>query len=233
MENIPFYVYATFGLTLITTLYLFYRATPQSKGFIALLSVWLLVQSIAGISGFYTMTHAMPPRFQLLLAPPLVVTIVLFSTRRGRAFIDGLDLKVLTIIHSIRIPVELVLYWLFIGKAVPELMTFEGRNFDIIAGLTAPLVYYFVFVKQTWGKPLLITWNIISMGLLFNIIINALLSASTPFQQFGFEQPNIAVLHFPFLFLPACIVPLILFSHLASIRQLLLNKSVLPISTHK
>lgn len=233
MENIPFYVYATFGLTLITTLYLFYRATPKSKGFILLLSVWLLVQSVAGISGFYTLTHAMPPRFQLLLVPPLVLTIVLFSTKTGRAFSDSLDLRVLTIIHSVRIPVEIVLYWLFIGKAIPELMTFEGRNFDIIAGLTAPIIYYFVFVKQKWGKPLLIAWNVMSMGLLLNIILNAMLSASTPFQQFGFEQPNIAVLHFPFLFLPACIVPLILFSHLASIRQLILNKSVLPISTQR
>jgi hypothetical protein len=191
MANIPFYVYVTFGLTLIATLYLFYKATKKSKGFIILLSVWLSVQSIIGILGFYTITNTMPPRFQLLLLPTLVFTIIQFSTKRGRTFIDSLDLKALTIIHIVRIPVEIVLYWLFIGKVVPELM------------------------------------NVISLGLLLNVVANGMLSAPTPFQQFGFEQPNIAVLHFPFMFLPACIVPIILFSHLSSIRQLVFNKSLI------
>jgi hypothetical protein len=225
MENIPFYVYATFGLTLITTIYLFYRATQKSKGFIILIAVWVAVQSMMGIGGFYTITNTMPPRFQLLLLPPLVFTIVQLSTRRGRVFMDSLNLKVLTIIHTARMPVELVLYWLSISKAIPELMTFEGRNFDIVAGLTAPIIYYFVFVRKKWGKSVLIAWNLLSLALLINIIINGILSAPTPFQQFAFEQPNLAVLHFPFLLLPACIVPLILFAHIASIRQLLLNKS--------
>lgn len=225
MENIPFYIYVTFGLTLIITLYLFYKATRKSTGFIILTGAWLLVQSTIGILGFYTVTDTMPPRFQLLLLPPLVFTIVQFSTKRGREYIDSLDLKVLTIIHIVRIPVEITLYWLFMGKVIPELMTFEGRNFDIVAGITAPVVYYFAFVKQKFGKTLLLAWNILCLGLLLNIIINGILSAPTPFQQFGFEQPNIAILHFPFMFLPACIVPIILFSHLTSIRQLLISKS--------
>jgi hypothetical protein len=50
----------------------------------------------------------------------------------------GLDKKILTLLHIIRIPVELGLYWLFIYKAIPQLMTFEGRNFDILVGLTVP-----------------------------------------------------------------------------------------------
>jgi len=225
MENIPFYVYATFGLTVITTLFLFYRATQNSKGFLVLISIWLFLQSAIGISGFYTITHTMPPRFQLLLLPPLVFTIVQFSTKKGRLFIDSLNLKALTIIHIVRIPVEIILYWLFIYRAVPELMTFEGRNFDIIAGITSPFIFYFGLVKNKINKPILIAWNIFCIGLLINIIVNGMLSAPTPFQQFGFDQPNIAVLHFPFMFLPACIVPIILFSHLATLRQLIRNKS--------
>lgn len=52
-----------------------------------------------------------------------------------------------TILHTIRIGVEIVLYGLFFYKAVPGLMTFEGRNMDIISGLSAPLVYYFGYKK--------------------------------------------------------------------------------------
>jgi hypothetical protein len=126
--------------------------------------------------------------------------------------------------HIIRIPVEIVLFWLFLNKTIPQLMTFEGRNFDILSGLTAPFTYYFGFVKQNLSRNMLLIWNFICLGLLINIVANAALSIPTPFQQFGFEQPNIAVLHFPFVWLPGCLVPMVLFAHLVNIRQLLLKK---------
>jgi hypothetical protein len=109
-------------------------------------------------------------------------------------------------------------------------MTFEGRNPDIISGLTAPLMFYFAFIRKTGGRNLLLFWNLGCVVLLMNIIRIATLSTPYPFQQMGFEQPNIAVLYFPFAWLPGCIVPLVLLSHLSSIRQLLLSrqKSVAP-----
>lgn len=221
MANIPFYVYATFGAALLSTIYIFYRATQKSKTFLFLVAAWLLVQSLISSTGFYTVNQTQFPRFQFLLLPPIIIIIVLFNTKKGKAFIDSLNLKTLTLIHIVRIPVEIVLYWLFLGKAIPELMTFEGRNFDIIAGITAPFIYYLPFVSRKANKTILIIWNVLCLGLLLNIVINGLLSAPTPFQQFGFNQPNIAILHFPIVFLPACIVPLILFSHLSSLRHYL------------
>lgn len=100
-------------------------------------------------------------------------------------------------------------------------MTFEGRNFDILSGLTAPVVYYFGFIKKGLNKKLILVWNLICLGLLINIVAIAVLSAPFPFQKFAFDQPDIAVLYFPFNWLPCCVVPLVLFSHLATIRQLL------------
>lgn len=137
---------------------------------------------------------------------------------------DSFPLKYLTLIHVVRVPVELVLYFLFVYKAVPELMTFEGRNFDILAGLTAPFIYYFGFVRQKLNRSFLIIWNLLSLALLMNIVINALLSTPSPIQQFAFDQPNRAILYFPFSLLPTFIVPLVLFSHLVAFRQLIKNK---------
>jgi hypothetical protein len=227
MHNISIYIFTTFGIALLSTIYFFYKASQQSKGFLILITSWIILQSILGISRFYQVTNSEVPRFQLLLFPPLFIILFLFNTKNGRLFIDNLDLKTLTIIHIIRLPIEVVLYWLFISKAVPQLMTFEGRNFDIIAGISAPIIYYFGFVNTMLNKSILLVWNILCLGLLINIVVNGLLSAPSPFQQFGFEQPNVAILHFPFMFLPACIVPIILFSHLASIRQLLFMKSMI------
>jgi hypothetical protein len=224
MDNLPFHIFLVFGLTVLLAVFLFYKATNYSKAFLILISVWIIAQIAISLTGFYKIANTNPPRFSLLLLPPLVMTIVIFNSPKGKRFIDNLDIKMLTLFHIIRIPVEVVLFWLFLNKAVPELMTFEGRNFDILSGLTAPLIYYFGFIKKKLSQSILLIWNLICLGLLINIVTNAIFSIPSTFQQFAFEQPNIAILQFPFVLLPSVLVPLVLFSHLVAIRKLLLNK---------
>ena len=218
------YVNIIFILTTLLSIFLFYKATNKSNAALVVLFVWILLQAILGLSGFYTITNTFPPRFALLALPAILFIIGLFVTAKGRVYIDGLDTKTLTILHIVRIPVELCLYWLFVHKSIPQLMTFEGRNFDIVAGLTAPLIFYFGYPKNKLSKTVLLLWNFICLGLLLNIVINAVLSAPSNFQQFAFEQPNTAILYFPFVWLPCCVVPLVLLAHLVCIRKLLLKK---------
>lgn len=225
MEQIPNYLNIFFGLTTLFTIGIFYWAANQSKFTLIILLSWMILQFIIGTTGFYTITEGIPPRFLLLVLPPFIFIGVLFSTTNGRLFIDGLNLRILTMLHIVRIPVEPVLYGLYVYKAVPELMTFEGRNYDIVSGLTVPIIYYLGFVKKQFNTRLLLIWNFICLGLLFNIVVHAVLSAPFPFQQLAFDQPNIAVLHAPFNGLPSCVVPLVLLSHLAAIRQLLRSKA--------
>ena len=215
------YVNIAFIITTLLTIFLFYKATNNSKTTLVIIFLWILLQATLSLSGFYTITNTFPPRFVLLALPAILFIIGLFVSEKGRVYIDSLDIKTLTLLHVIRIPVEICLYWLFLHKAIPQLMTFEGRNFDIIAGLTAPLIFYFGYVKNYISKTILLLWNFICLGLLLNIVVNAILSAPSAFQQFGFEQPNTAIMYFPFVWLPSCVVPLVLFAHLASIRKLL------------
>ena len=163
-----------------------------------------------------------PPLFPLLgFLPLLLLMIFLFSSAQGKNFIDRLPLRDLTILSVVRIPVEIGLWYLFIHHTIPEVMTFEGRNFDILAGITAPLVAYFGFTNGRLNKGLLLGWNIIGLMLLLNIIFHAVLSFPTFMQQIAFDQPNVGLLYFPFIYLPSFVAPLVLFSHLVSIRQLL------------
>jgi hypothetical protein len=220
METLPFYIPATFLIIFFLSIFLFYKAANASKTGLLIIGVWVILQTTLGLSGFYRTADAVPPRLPLLILPPIIYILILFNTEKGRAFIDTLNLKWLTILHVVRIPVELVLFWLFVHKTVPGLMTFEGRNFDILSGLTAPFIWYFGFVNPKLNKTVLLAWNFICLGLVLNIMFNAIFSAPTKFQLFGFEQPNRAFGVFPFLLLPAFVVQVVLFSHLASIRQL-------------
>ncbi|WP_382313212.1 hypothetical protein [Hymenobacter bucti] len=231
MPTLPNVLYLSFIATTLLGGWLFYRAANSSGRVLGVLGLWLLVQSLLALSGFYTVAASRPPRLLLALLPPLLVIAALFNTEAGRRFLDGLRLDRLTLVHLLRVPVELVLFWLFLHKAVPQLMTFEGRNYDVLSGLSAPVVYYLAFRGRQMGWRGLLAWNIGCLLLLLNIVVNAVLSAPTVVQQFAFDQPNVAILYFPFIALPSCLVPLVALAHLAAIRRLVRERAaaVLPL----
>ncbi|MBP7808449.1 MAG: hypothetical protein KA163_04095 [Bacteroidia bacterium] len=234
IENLPTYISITFGLTTFATLFLFYWSVKNSAataikslGTKILLGgiIWLAIQALLAFNSVYNSnTDSLPPKIVVFgLFPIILLIVLLFITKKGKQFIDSLPLVNTTYIHIVRIPVEIVLFWLFVNEKVPEIMTFEGRNFDILSGISAPLIAYFGFTKGKLKKKLILIWNLICLGLLFNIVIHAVLAAPFPFQQIAFDQPNVAVLNFPFVWLPTFIVPVVLFAHLVSIRQLSLR----------
>ncbi|WP_247233773.1 hypothetical protein [Telluribacter sp. SYSU D00476] len=227
LHNLPLFIPVVFALTTLATL-IFLLATVRKSGvststfsYVTIgLLVWLAIKAALAFTGFYKDTTSVPPRLIFAVGPPLLAIVLLFSTGKGRRFLDRLPLSTLTYTNAVRIPVELVLYWLFLHKTIPELMTFTGRNFDILVGMTAPVVAYLGLTNQYISKRVVLVWNVLSLGLLLNIVFHGILSAPTPFQQFAFKQPNIALLHAPFIWLPTFIVPVALLTHLVSIRQL-------------
>lgn len=228
LTSLPSGVTATFLLTVALTFFLFVNAAKNKTPVIICLLIWLALAGILAYKGVFQNTAAMPPRLMIVMAPAIIFVVLLLVTKKGRKFTDSLSLKKLTLLHIVRIPVELILYWLASYKLIPDLMTFAGRNFDIFSGITTPIIYLACFKNsEVKHRSLLIAWNFICLVLLLNIIVNALLSAPLPFQQFAFEQPNIAVLYFPFTWLPCFIVMIVLYSQLAAIRQLLKFKNEL------
>lgn len=199
------------------TYFQFQKAANWNKWVGAAMALWLMVQMVLAQRGFYNNTTEMPPRFVLLLMPPVLVTIAAFTIPYLKRGVQKIELKHLVWIHIVRIPVEIALHQLYLAGWVPKIMTFEGTNFDIISGITAPFIIYFGYYKQTLPQWVLTSWNLICLGLLLNIVGTAILSAPTPFQQLALEQPNIAVTQFPFVWLPCFIVPLVLFAHLKAL----------------
>ncbi|MEO7443911.1 MAG: hypothetical protein ABIT96_09405 [Ferruginibacter sp.] len=236
-EDLPIYIYLLFVFTTALCFVLLIYAIKKARRsrtrklantVVAALLAWLAIQAALTISKIYSRNlESLPPKMLLLgVIPPLLFIVLVFSTAGGRKFVDRLPLKYITWIHVVRVPVEITLYMLMIYKAVPVIMTFEGRNYDILAGLTAPLIVYFGHTVHKLSRRIILLWNIICLGLLVNIVILAVLSAPFPFQQFSIGRPNIAVLNFPFSWLPVFIVPVVLFAHLVSIRQALVAKKI-------
>lgn len=226
----PIWLDLFFAATTLATLALLILAV---RGTISLQAVWFLVGLIglwlAGLgllafTNFFQRLDTTPPHFIVAIGPPLLVIIGLFSTSRSRRWLLRLPLPNLTYLHVVRVPVELTLFGLYLYHQVPELMTFEGRNYDIVAGLTAPVMAYLVFRKPQISSRWLLVWNILALGLVLNIVVHAVLSAPLPFQQFAFGQPNVGILKLPYIWLPGFIVPTVLFSHAVAILQLATSK---------
>ncbi len=226
IEGVPAYVSITFIITTFLTIGFFFHAIKKStletlaaKLVVAAIAFWIFFTAILALGGFYLDTSGFPPRFISAPIPALIFIAILFIFFRG-SFVEKLPLKTLTLLHVIRIPVEIVLWWLFLNKQIPRIMTFEGWNFDILAGLTAPLIFWIAFRGGKPNRALLLIWNIVCLLLVSTIVVIAILSLPTAIQQFGLDQPNVAVLNFPYIWLPAIVVPVVLFSHLASLWNL-------------
>jgi len=215
INDLPIYVYATFFAAIVFVLIMFYYASNRNIKVVIGFVLWGVLHSVLAISGFYENTKTIPPRLMMVVFPIVPITFTSIFLYKMKDWLRSLKLKQLMYLHAVRIPVELTLFWLFTANYVPEIITFEGRNFDIIAGITAPLVALVAFRNEKWNKPLLWGWHIMSIILLANVVIHALLSTPTILQQIAYEQPNRAILQFPFLLLPGIIVPLVLISNIA------------------
>lgn len=221
MSNVPTPINILFIVTTLVTIFMFYKASGRNNIVLIVIGILMCIQAFLGFIGFYQITDTIPPRFILLISPGLLITIWLFNAKKGKSFVNALNIKDLTLLHTIRIPVEITLFYLFVSGLIPEIMTFEGRNFDILSGITAPIIFLIAFSKGQMQKTLLLIWNFVCLALLINIVTIALLSAKTPFQQLAFEQPNVGITYFPFVWLPSIVVPLVLISHLTAIRKLI------------
>ena len=185
--------------------------------------VWLVFTNIIAFSGLLDNFSAMPPKFLLIVIPPMLIIFLLIRSPQFHDLFDNMGSFWFVYAQSFRVLMEFILWLLYRNHIIPVQMTFEGMNFDILVGITAPFVAYYCFIKKTWSPKIALVWNIVGLLLLVNIVTVAILSTPYPFRCFMNEPVNTIVFHFPFVWLPAFVVPFALLLHLVSLRKLVLD----------
>jgi len=219
IPDLPVWISILFLITTVITIVFFHFSNGKPLHITGLIIIWSVAQSIVAYAGFYHTSNTMPPRFALVLIPTTLLIVYGLLPRQRHWLITNRKTRVSTFLHSIRLPVEIVLFELYVHKTIPELMTFSGRNFDIIMGITAPIMGV-LLLSGKLNKKALLAWNYVGLALILFILANGILSAELPFQQFGFEQPNRGINYFPFILLPATVVPIVIWTHLSDIIKL-------------
>jgi hypothetical protein len=195
-------------VTALALLGLFLISKNNRKLFVYFL-LWGAVSSLLAWNGFFSNTQSIPPRFVLIILMDVVLVVYAFKYLK----FAPKHLKILLAINVLRIPVEMVLMQLFLEGLIPEIMTYEGWNFDIVSGIGALILLILSFTKIKL-KQVVRIWNVLALILLATIVSLAILSAPTPIQQLAFDQPNVAVLRVPYVCLPAVVVPVVLISQI-------------------
>ena len=227
IATLPPYVTWVFVGATLATVAIYLAAVRASSGRVVITAgaILFLLAVHGGLAagGFY-LVKTIPPRFPLAPLPSILLLLGLAALTRPTP-LSARALRMLVLLSIVRVPVELVLLWLSQHGDVPPLMTFEGRNFDVLSGLSAPIVAWLAFRSGRINRPLLAAWHVAALALLVNIVTIAVLSLETPIQQLAFEQPNRGLLYFPFIWLPAVIVPIVFISHVMSLWSLAVSSA--------
>jgi hypothetical protein len=160
-----------------------------------------------------------PPPLLWFVAAVITVSFVVAFTRYGTRFVIGLPLWLLIAGQAFRFPLELLMHRAAEEGVMPPQMTYTGWNFDIVTGVTAIPVAWWLARGHAHARSIAVAWNVMGAVLLTNILVIALLS--TPiFQAFGPERLNTWVAHPPYVWLPSMMVVCAITAHLVIARKL-------------
>jgi hypothetical protein len=106
----------------------------------AAMIAWLGATVAIAQSGFLSAWTALPPRWPLLPLTALGTFVLLGQTRTFRRLLAELPPWQPVALQTFRVGVELAFWRLHAEGLAPVQVTFEGRNFDALVGLTAPVV---------------------------------------------------------------------------------------------
>ena len=184
------------------------------------LALWLTYAGTLGYLGMVANPDLRPPGPALLLIPVfLFVAFYLARTDGALRIATRIPLGWLMGLQAFRVIVELFLHQLWQNGLAPRMLTYEGANFDIAIGLSAPLVAW-LYARGSVREWVALAWNILGLAMLANVAVRALLTAPGPLQLITSDVPNLAIGTFPFTYIPGFMAPLALVLHVLSIRAL-------------
>jgi hypothetical protein len=182
------------------------------------LALWLAVTAGLAATGVLSQWGALPPRWPLLPLSTLVAMLLLGRTSTAKELTASAPAPWPVAIQGFRIAVELLLFAFYQAGRAPLQVTFEGRNLDILVGLTAPLVAWLV-ARQRLSPRLVALWNVLGLAVLANTVGTVATSVPGPLHLDWPGEPFVALVTWPLIWLPACLAPLAVFFHLVSLRQ--------------
>ena len=183
---------------------------------------WMLLLGLLANQQVFA-AASLPPRPMFTVLFGLLVILTLSFTAIGKRLLQATPLYWLVFFQAFRIGVEL---WFWYGHKMgvfPQLMTFEGANLDIIAGVLALAAGFLMLKQPRQAKIIATVFNIAGFLILLNTLRAAALSMPSTIQQYPFDERLLLLGQPYFIYLPGILVVLALGMHILSLRQVALH----------
>jgi hypothetical protein len=230
MTQTSFLVFLVFVAAAVGLMISRYLPNRQGRLGLAGLFTWLVYVGMLSYLGVVRNPNVRPPGIFLIVLPVLLfVAIALVRSSFGARMALAFPLWLLLCFQAFRVGVELLLHRLWMDGLVPRLMTYEGGNVDILAGLSAPLIAW-IAMRARSGTQLVMIWNYFGLATLANIVVRSALTAPGPLNAIHSEVPNLAIGLFPFTFIAGFFAPLAVILHVLAIRALRARLQEVPVN---
>lgn len=198
-----------------------YRWLPTRAAFaFASFSLFLWLGWVGALSATGTLAdQTLRPPAILYVAVPMAAILVALVFGPAYRFASGFPPAFLIGAQTFRVGVELLLHRLWQDGLVPAMLTWEGANFDVLIGLTAPFAAIAASRGGAWAR-LALGWNFAGVAMLANVVARAVLTAPGPLHLLASEVPNRLPGLFPYSYLAGFLAPLALLLHMLAIRAL-------------
>lgn len=184
-------------------------------------SIWLVITAMLARTGFLA-DHALstPPGILVILAPMVVFWI--WTARSTKVMELTLKFSVAGIagLQFFRVFVEFAIFQLAAVDLMPEVMTWNGRNFDVLIGLSAPVVAWLLKAGGERNRKIAVVWNWAGLMMLANVVGHGILTAPSMFRVDSLGGENRAILMYPYVWIPSFFVLIAVTSHIWMLRRL-------------
>lgn len=191
-----------------------------ATAYATVIGVWLVYTGWLGISGVVTNPNLRPPGIMALGLPLVSLIAFFFFSGQSKKFQLAVPVEFQMGVQGYRVAVELLLHQLWIEGMIPRMLTFEGANFDILIGISAPAAAW-IATRPDWGRKAALAWNAFGLCMLGNVVVRSVLTAQGGPGLLLTEVPNRLPGTFPFVYLAAFLAPLAFCLHVTSIQTLL------------
>lgn len=206
------------------------EAKARNKQFsetVLYLSIWVVAYLSSLSVTKILQDTSLPPRFLLLVFVPIIIVLILFYRKnKDNPVLHAMPKSWPVYYQTFRIAVEVLILYTFYKGVLPQTATFEGFNFDILMGISAPFMAYFIFKDPVKHKTLARIWNVLGIFMVLTVAFIVATSIYLP-SFWGATEPLVKMefLAFPYLLLPGFLAPSAIFMHIVSLMQLRENKT--------
>jgi len=212
---LPLVVLATFSFVLV-------KRSRSLSWVVVVMAGWTVFTAAMAYSGLLAEFTSFPAWIPILVLAQLAFVFWLGWYSHWSDLLAEIPQYILVGLQCFRIPVELLLATLAARKLLAIEMTYNGRNFDVLEGITA--VALAIWLKRRGENSLrhvVLVWNLIGLSLVTVVLAHGLLSVPYPSQFLHLSMPTFIIAYFPVVWLLTLLVPMAYLLHLVSMRRCL------------